>query len=122
MKTRLFATGVLLAMTTVAFAERPPGPPQVAYNIDKLEILLDLDAYQKSEVQKIFDARRDAMRTQREQMRSAATRPSREQMQKEREASAVATRAQLQKVLTEQQLKKLEVLTERPEKNRRARN
>jgi hypothetical protein len=42
MKTRLLAT-VLLLVSGMALADRPP-PGGPAMNIDKLEILLDLDA------------------------------------------------------------------------------
>lgn len=113
MKTRLLATGVLLAISSVALAHRPGGPPP-GFDIDKLEILLDLDAYQKSEVQKILDSQRDAMRAKREQMRNSETRPSFEEIEKERNAAQQATRAKLAKLLSEQQLKKFDVLTERP--------
>jgi Spy/CpxP family protein refolding chaperone len=84
-------------------------------NIDKLEVLLDLDAYQKQEVQKIFEEQREAMRAKRAQLRESKTRPSFEQMQAERQADRQAVRAKLEKVLNEEQLKKLDVLTERPE-------
>jgi hypothetical protein len=115
MKTRLLAAGLLLAMSGIALADRgPPGPPP-GFDIDKLEILLDLDAYQKSEVQKILDAQRETMRAKREQLRASDTRPSFEAMQKERESAQAATRSQLSKILSEQQLKKFDVLNERPQ-------
>ena len=113
MKTRFLATGLLLVMSGAALANRPPGPPP-RFDIDKLEILLDLDAYQKSEVQKIIDTQREAMKAKREQMRSSDTRPPFEEMQKERETAQAATRTKLSKVLSEQQLKKFDVLNERP--------
>jgi hypothetical protein len=116
MKTRLLATGLLLVMSSVAFADRTsPGHPP-GFDIDKLEVLLDLDAYQKSEVQKILDERREAMRAKREELRNAQTRPTFEQMQQEREAARKATRTQLANVLNEQQLKKYDVLSERPQR------
>ena len=116
MKIRFLATGLLLVMGSVALADRsPPGHPP-GFDIDKLEVLLDLDAYQKSEVQKILDAHRDAMRAKREELRNAQTRPSFEQIQQEREAAQKATRTQLANVLNEQQLKKYDVLSERPQR------
>lgn len=112
MKTRLL-TVMLMSMSGVAMAERmPPGPPRMG--IDKLEILLDLDAYQKQEVQKILEAQRASMDAKREQFRNSETRPSFEEMQAEREAALSVTRAQLANVLSETQLKKFDVLTERP--------
>jgi hypothetical protein len=117
-KTRLM-TGVLVLMSGVALADGPPpgahgsgrGP---GMNIDKLEVLLDLDGYQKQEVQKILDEQHAAMRAKREQMRSSDQRPSFAEMQAEREAAQKATRGKLEKVLSEQQLKKFDVLTEHP--------
>lgn len=115
MKTRFLAMGLLLAVSSVALANRPhPGGPPPGFDINKLEVLLDLDAYQKQEVQKVLDTQRETMRAKREQMRSSNTRPSFEEMQKEREAAQAATRAQLAKVLSDQQLKKFDVLHERP--------
>jgi hypothetical protein len=119
MKTQLLATGLLLVMSSVALANRPPHGHPPAFNIDKLEVLLDLDAYQKSEVQKILDVQRDAMRAKREEQRSSQTRPSFEQMQQEREAAQKATRTQLATILNEQQLKKYDVLNERPHRRGR---
>ena len=115
MKTRLLATGLLLAMSAVAMADRPPPPGHPGFNIDKLEVLLDLDAYQKSEVQKVLDAQRETMKAKREELRASDTRPSFEQMQQEREAAQKATRTQLANILNAEQLKKYDVLTERPE-------
>ena len=115
MKTRFLAMGLLLAMSSVALANRPPpGGPPPGFNIDKLEILLELDAYQKQEVQKVLDTQHEALRAKREQMRSSNTRPSFEEMQKARETAQAATRAQLAKILSDQQLKKFDVLNEHP--------
>lgn len=114
MKTRFLALGVLLAMSGVALAHRPPGGPPPGFDINKLEVLLDLDAYQKQEVQKVLDTQHEAMRAKREQLRSSNTRASFEEMQKEREAAQSDTRAKLAKILSDQQLKKFDVLNERP--------
>jgi len=119
MKTRLIATGVLLAMSTLALADRGPPSGHPLMDIDKLEVLLDLDSYQKSEVQRILDAQRDARRAKREQLRSSDTRPSFEQRAEERAAAQKATRDQLAQVLNAQQLKKFDVLAERPDRRRR---
>jgi hypothetical protein len=114
MTTRLLVTTVLLGMSSLALAQQfPAGPP--GFDIDKLEVLLDLDAYQKAEVQKVLETRRDAKRAQREQLRSAETRLPFEQMQEKREAAQTQARAQLAKILSAQQLKKFDVLNERPQ-------
>lgn len=116
MKTRLLATCTLLAISAVALAQRPPHGAPGRFDIDQLEILLDLDAYQKSEVQKILDVQRDEMHTKREQMRDSSSRPSFDEMQKEREAARTATRGKLAKILSEQQLKKFDALTSPPKR------
>ena len=119
MKTGLLA-GVLVLVSGVALAQGHPhgGGPGPWMNIDKLEILLDLDAYQKQEVEKILQARRETMKSHREKLRDSATRPSREEMKASRQAMQKQTRDELGKILSEQQLKKFDVLTERPPKRR----
>lgn len=112
---RGFLAGVLMLASVVAMADGPrAGGHGPHMNIDKLEILLDLDAYQKQEVQKILEAQRAEMRAKREQMRAAEQRPSVEERRAQREAQQKATRAKLEKILSEQQLKKFDVLNERP--------
>jgi len=114
LKTGLIAC-VLVLTSGMALADRPPqGMPGPRMDIDKLEILLELDAYQKQEVQKILEAQHAAMRAKREELRAAQTRPSREEMHAQREAIRKDTRAQLEKVLSAEQLTKLDVLTEHP--------
>lgn len=113
LKTGLIA-GVLVLMSGVALADRGPGMAVPRMDIEKLEILLDLDAYQKQEVQKILEAQRESMRMKREELRAAQTRPSFEERQAQHAAAQKETRAKLEKILSEQQLKKFDVLTERP--------
>lgn len=120
-KTRWLA-GVLVLMSGAAIAQPAPhAHSHGAMDIDKLEILLDLDAYQKQELQKIFDARREAMIAKRKELRAAQTRPNFEEMRSAREAEQKQTRAQLEKLLTEQQLKKFDVLAERPARGHKPR-
>lgn len=113
LKTRLM-TGVLVLMSGVALAGPAPAAAGPHMQIDKLEILLDLDAYQKQEVQKILEAQHAARVAKREELRASNTRPSRAEMFAQREAAQKETRGKLEKILTEQQLKKFDVLTERP--------
>jgi Spy/CpxP family protein refolding chaperone len=116
MKAKVLA-GVLMLASGLALAQ--PGGHGPGHgpglNIDKLEVLLDLDAYQKQEVEKILTEQREAMRAKREQLRDSKTRPSFEQMKAERDANQKEMRAKLEKVLSPEQLKKLDVLAERPE-------
>jgi hypothetical protein len=103
-----------LAAAGVAVAQ-PPGPPHggPGLDIERLTILLDLDAYQKGEVERLLTE-------QREQNRAAARadsgeRPSFEEMQTRREQSRAQLVTKLEAVLTPQQITKFKVLTERPE-------
>ena len=114
MKRGLIA-GVLMMVSAVALAQSPtPGASAPRSHIDRLEILLDLDAYQKQEVEKILEAQRADLRAKREQARESNVRPSREQRMAERAAEQQATREKLAKILSDQQLKKFDVLNERP--------
>jgi hypothetical protein len=119
MKTGLLAS-VLMLVTGVALAQGHPhgGSRGPWMGIDKLEILLDLDGYQKQELQKILQSQRETMKAKRAALRESATRPSRDEMKAEREAMRKQTRDQLAKILSESQLKKFDVLTERPPKHR----
>jgi Spy/CpxP family protein refolding chaperone len=98
-------TAVLLMASAATWAQAPAPGHHGRMDMDRLEVLLELDAYQKQEVQKIFDARREARREKRSQLRDAGKQ----------------TREQLAKVLSEEQLKKLDALMEfdRPHPPRR---
>jgi Spy/CpxP family protein refolding chaperone len=90
----------------------PPGGPGIAGNLDNLAILLDLDPYQKNEVQRVFTAQRDAMRAERQQQRPAGPRPSFEEMQARRQQTEDAIIGQLKTVLSDAQITKLKILME----------
>jgi hypothetical protein len=105
-----------LVLTAAAASAQPPqapggrgGPP----DIERLTVLLDLDAYQKGEVERILTEQRAAMRATREQHVEAGERPSREDMQARREQGRAELITKLQAVLTESQIAKFKVLTER---------
>jgi Spy/CpxP family protein refolding chaperone len=114
-------TAVLLMASAATWAQAPAPGHHGRMDMDRLEVLLELDAYQKQEVQKIFDARREARREKRSQLRDAGKRPSPDEMKAQREAERQQTREQLAKVLSEEQLKKLDALMEfdRPHPPRR---
>ena len=82
--------------------------------MERMAVLLDLDDYQKAEVQRILEEQRSAARAAREAMRESGERPTREEMVARRQEAAANTLAQLQSVLTPEQLTKFEVLMERP--------
>ena len=115
----------VLGLAAGAAVAQPPGPPPGGrFDIDDLAILLDLDAYQKGEVERVLTEQREAMRaaredaTRRARRRSAARqpseRPSRDEMRARREQNREALFGKLQNTLTELQLTKLRILTQTP--------
>jgi hypothetical protein len=121
-----------LGMAAVVASAQPPGPPGGPPHgpphggpgfgfggppdIDRLAILLDLDPYQKGEVQRVLTAQRDAMKAERQQHAAAGDhqRPSFEEMQARRQANEDAIVGQLKNVLSDTQITKLKVLMEPP--------
>lgn len=103
---------------------QPPGAPAGGgpLDIERLTILLDLDAYQKGEVERVLTEQREAQRAAREAQRAAREQeraaggepPSRDEMRARREQNRDELFGKLQNTLTEQQLTKLKVLTELP--------
>ena len=105
---------VLGLATGLAVAQPPGGPPGGAFDIERLAILLDLDAYQKGEVERVFQEQRDARIAARGQREASGERPTREEVFAQREQARADLLGKLQNVLTEQQLTKLELLMEPP--------
>jgi len=103
---RKIALLTLVSLPLTGFAQRP-GPPM--FDIDKLAILLELDAYQQTEVERIFAERRESMMALRD---AGGERPTREEMRAAREAARTETLTQLGAVLSVEQLEKFEALTE----------
>jgi hypothetical protein len=108
---------VLGLVAGAAVAQPPPGlPPGGRFDMDDLTILLDLDAYQKGEVERVLAEQRAALRAAREEHAAAAEgaangeRPSREEMLARREQNRDELFSKLQNTLTEQQLTKLKIL------------
>lgn len=120
MKTRVtllalawLASGVAFAADTTTSTTPParvaPGP-----DMDRLALLLDLNAYQKTEVEKILKEQHEQMRSEFEAARaSGAARPSRDEMKAKREQAKTELHTKLSAVLDETQLKKFEALRER---------
>jgi hypothetical protein len=116
---------VTLGLAAGVASAQPPGPPAGGrFDLDDLAVLLDLDAYQKGEVDRVLTEQRDALRAEREAHRAArdgneaAERPSREDMLARREQGREALFGKLENVLTEQQLAKLKILMEPPQGGR----
>lgn len=118
---RLVAVLGLAAATGVAVAQ-PPGPSRgPGFDIERLAILLDLDAYQKGEVERLLTEQREQARAARAARAEPRERPSFEDMQARREQARADLVTKLETVLTPQQITKFKVLTERPEGARRER-
>ena len=88
-------------------------------DIDRLAILLDLDPYQKGEVERVLKEQRDAMLAAREARAvEGAERLSFEDVRASREALQQETLTKLSAVLSELQVTKFKLLTERPDGGR----
>jgi hypothetical protein len=118
---RLNTIIAVLGLAVGAASAQPPGPPAGGrFDMDDLAILLDLDAYQKGEVERVLTEQRAAQRAAREERAAAADgeRPSREEMLALREQNREALFGKLQNTLTELQLTKLKILLDSPRGDR----
>jgi hypothetical protein len=114
MKTQVTLLTLAWLTSSVALAQTPttsdPGPG--TQRMDRMALLLDLDAYQKTEVEKILKEHHETMRSEMEAARASGTRPTREEMQAKREQSKQELHTKLSGVLNETQLKKFDALRE----------
>jgi len=107
------ASGVAFAADTTT-ATTPPARVAPGPDMDRLALLLDLNAYQKTEVEKILKEQHEQMRAEFESARaSGAARPSRDEMKAKREQAKTELNTKLSAVLDETQLKKFDALHER---------
>lgn len=105
----LVIVAALLAMgTAVADGPRHAGGP----DIEQLTTLLELDAYQAQEVERIMTAHREAAKARRDEFRAAGERPDRETVQAHRQEMRASLQAELATVLSADQLAKLDALHE----------
>jgi hypothetical protein len=115
MKTKVTLLALAWLTSGVALAQAPATPADGpdAERMDRMALLLDLDAYQKTEMEKVLKEHHTKMRAEHEAARaSGAARPSREEMQARREASKQELQTKLSGILNETQLKKFEALRE----------
>src|SRR5687768_2507907 len=114
MKTKVTVLAVAWLASSVALAQTsaPSADAPAADRMERLALLLDLDAYQKTEVEKVLTEQHQKMRTEREAARASGTRPSREEMQAKHETNKQELRTKLSGILNETQLKKFEALRE----------
>ena len=114
---RIPTLAALCLTAAVAFAQdtTPPAPPPGGQGIERLALLLDLDAGQKAAVEKVLTEQRQEMMAERKAAHdSGAERPSREAMKAKFEAKRAATVEKLRPILSDIQLKKFEALTDHP--------
>ena len=107
----LLIVAALLAMGTAAADHHDKGGMR-GPNMDRLATVLELDDSQKSEVERIMTEHRAAAQAQREAFRASGERPDRETIEAHREAMRASLRADLEGVLTAEQLEKLDALHE----------
>ena len=112
---RIPTIAALCLTAALAFADTPPAQPPEGQRIERLALLLDLDAGQKVAVQKVLTEQRQEMKAERKKAREAGSaRPSREEMKAHFEAQHAAVVEKLRPILSDVQLKKFEALTDRP--------
>ena len=111
---------LLLPFVVTAAVAQPPGPPPGArMDIERLAILLDLDAYQKNEVERVLKEQRDAALAAREaRAAQGAESLSFDDVRASRAALEQETLTKLSAFLSELQIAKFKLLTERPEGGR----
>jgi hypothetical protein len=115
MKTPVTLFALAWLTSSVALAQTPATADQApgTERMDRMALLLDLDAYQKTEMEKVLKAHHEKMRSEIEAARASGTaRPSREEMQAKREQSKQELRTQLSGILNETRLKKFDALHE----------
>jgi hypothetical protein len=105
-----------LAAATAASAQPAGGPRHgpPGQDIERLAVLLDLDAYQKTEVERVLNEQRATMQAERKAHEASGERPSFEEMHARREQAHQDTLTKLASVLTELQITKFKLLTEPP--------
>lgn len=111
MKTKVTLLALAWLASGVALAEPPASPP--GPDMDRMALLLDLDAYQKTEVEKVLKEQHEQMRAAFEAARaSGAERPSREEMKAKHDQYNQELHTKLSGILNETQLKKFDALQE----------
>jgi len=109
MRTTVSTLTALCLIAGIASAEPPDAPAQGRRPpIERLATDLQLDDYQKGEVEKILESQHAKMQAAREQAETSGERPSREEMRKRHEQMKQETLEQLRPILTEEQLQKFQ--------------
>jgi hypothetical protein len=116
MKTKVTLLALAWLASGVAFAAEPAPtrahPGMRGPDMDRMALLLDLDDYQKTEVERILKEHRQQLRAAHEAAKASGTRPSREEMKALREQNKQELETKLSGVLNETQMKKFDALRE----------
>jgi Spy/CpxP family protein refolding chaperone len=110
MKSRVVLIAAALLASAVALAH--PHEGRQGHDMDRMAVLLDLNDAQKADVQKILDEQHQKLEAVHQQRRSADAKPTREERVKFHEELKQDTVTKLQAVLSPEQIKKFEALTE----------
>ena len=117
MRATLSMLGLLLA-AGLASAQTPPAdsPPTTSSStqhlnrLDRIAILLDLSAEQKTQVEQVLQQQRQQMQALWQQQKASGTQPNFQQLRAERQQLRQQTLASLQTILSAEQLNKFEIL------------
>ena len=82
--------------------------------MERLAILLDLDAGQKTAVKQVFDEQAKERKQLWEKAKESQTRPSREEMHAQHEKMRQETIEKLRPILSDTQMTKFQALTDHP--------
>lgn len=107
---RTLAIVALTLATGTAFADCPRQGDMRGPDTDNLAIVLELDDQQKPQFEQIMSDHRAAAEARREAHRASGERPDRETIEATRELMRASLRAQLEPVLSAEQLEKLDAL------------
>lgn len=107
LRVALIATALFASAVALAGQHGGPGP-----DMDRMATLLDLNDSQKAEVQKILGEQHEKLDAIHAQQRTAGTKPTREERAKFHEEMKQDTMTKLQAVLSPEQIKKFEALTD----------
>jgi Spy/CpxP family protein refolding chaperone len=114
-KKAFVALAVLVLGGSVAVAQtasaQPPGPGQ---HLDKMATLLDLTETQKQLLQQIFEEQHAQMKALMQQAQASGEKPTREQMRTTHEQMQQQLLSKVQGILSADQFKKFQILTEHP--------
>jgi len=115
MRLGIMTVAVLMA-ASIAAAQAPAdvgsAGPNAAQHLERLSILLDLTDTQKLQVQQVLEEQHAKMKALHQQMKASGQRPSFEQMRTAREQQHQQTLAAMKPLLTSEQYRKFEVLSQ----------